>query len=378
MANAPTQQQIMQQNFMARQNLLTTGIAMTKRLSPVTGELGSMVKIPLLRMGVMTSVVLHFTVPVNIATAAAVPSAVSPYNIAQQVVYNDFAGVQRTRTNGFQLWMAQSFKQGDALSTIPAHTGSGAPTLNYDTNILRLPTAVGAGEIKFSLVVPMAYDPNSDLTGAVMTQTNVGEHYITVQLANLLQGADPWIAPYLAGASAVTSGGNVTIEAFQNYIQPQNMSIENLPMLDLSTIYGFEGNYQLGANINSNQATFINYPNNRSILSTLITFENSSAFTLDGTDLSQITVIANSNTNFKEMSPRLVREMMRNMLNADAPNGTYYLPSRRQPIMTQLYANVQAKMDVQTVNAGGVTQMVSQFEVQYPSGAPLPGITVAA
>lgn len=369
-----------QQNFIARQNLLTTGISMVKRIQPVTGQLGSQMKIPLLRMGIMTGVMLQFTVPVTIATSAAVPSPVAPWNIAQVVAYNDFAGTQRTRTNGYQLWAAQSLKQGDALSAIPQMSGgtspASAPALNYDTNILNLPTAVGSHEIKFSLYVPMAYDPASDLTGAVLTQTNVGEHYITIQLANELKNVDPWIAAYVSGGTVTTTG--VTVEAFQYYIQPQSMGMENLPVIDLSTVYGFEGAYQTTANIASGQATYINLPNNRSILSTLITYENGNAFTANGADLNQITVVANSNTNFKEMTPRLVRETMRNIMNSDIAAGTYYLGSRRQPILTQLYANVQAKMDVITAASSGNVQFVSQFEVQYPSGSPLPGITVAA
>lgn len=371
-----------QQNFMARQNLLTTGIAMIKRLQPTTASLGDNVKIPLNRMGIMTGVVVQFTVPVTIATAAMTPSPCGPWNLAQVVAYNDFAGVQRTRTNGFQLWAAQTFKQGDAIGSIPnGDISSGAtPTLNYDTNILQQPTAIGDGQIQFSLYVPMAYDPSSDLTGAILTQTNVGEHYLTIQLANSLASSDPWASPYISGAGTVglTSNDKITIETFQMYIQPQNMSADSLPILDLSTVYGFEGNYQTTANIAAGQATYINYPNNRSILSTLLTFENGSAFTANGTDLNQITLVANSNTNFKEMTPRLVREIMRNIANCDIASGSYYLSSRRQPILTQLYANVQAKMDVKTVGSPGIVQMVSQFEVQYPSGAPLPGITVAA
>jgi len=374
-----------QQNFMARQNLLQTGIPMIKRLQPVKADLGSQLKIPLLRMGIMTGVLLQFSVPVTIATASATPSMCGPWNLAQVVSYNDFAGVQRTRTNGFQLWAAQTFKQGDALSAIPRANYSNAavagpgPALNYDTNVLNQPVATGDGVLYFSLYVPMAYDPNSDLTGAVLTQTNVGEHFINVQLANALASADPWATPYVTGAGTVgvTSGEQITVEAFQYYIQPQNMGAENLPLLDLSTIYGFEGGYQTTANIAAGQSTFLNYPNNRSILSTLISFENGSDFTANGTDLNQITLVANSNTNFKEMSPRLVRETMRNIANCDVAPGTFYLPSRRQPILTQLYANVQAKMDVNTVNSG-ITQFITQFEVQYPSGAPLPGITVAA
>lgn len=375
-------QQQVQANMAARYNLLQTGLAMNKRLSTVTASLGQQVKIPLLRMGIMTHVVLQVTVPVTIATNPAVLSSRGPWNLLQQIVYNDFAGVQRTRTNGYQLWAALSMKQADLLGSIPlaAPAGSGTgPTSNYDTNILSCPTAVGNGTLQFSIMVPMAYDPSSDLTGAVLTQTNVGEHYITLQIANALAAADPWIAPYLSSGGGVTlqAGAQITIEPFQFYIQPQNMLAENLPVMDLSMIYGFEGGYQNTANIASGQDTFINYPNNRSVFSSLIDFENGGAFTANGADLSQITLLANSNTNIRELTPRMLREIMRNALNGDLPTGSYYTNHRRQPIATQLYANVQNRFSVITANAG-VTQLVSQFEVQYPSGAPLPGITVAA
>lgn len=371
-----------QQNLMARHNLLTTGIPMMKRLQPVTGGLGSTLRIPLLRMGIMTGVLLQFTVPVTIATAAAVVSPRGPWNLAQMVSYNDFAGVQRTRTNGYQLWVAQSFKSGDLLSSVPSQSSLGGTIVgSLDTDILAAPTAVGNGNIYFSLYVPMAYDPNSDLTGAVLTQTNVGEHFINVQLANSLLSADPWVAPYVnlggGGTVALQAGSSITCEAFQYYIQPQNMDASNLPLIDLSTIYGFEGAFQNTSNIAANQSTFINFPNNRSIMSALFDFENGSDFTPNGTDLSGIVLIANSNTNFKEYSPRALREHMRNIVNGDAPHGAYYMGFRRQPILTQLYANVQSRFDVASVTAG-VTQFVSQFEVQYPSGSPLPGITTGS
>lgn len=365
------------QNAMARQMLLQTGISMVKRLQPVTAALGSQMKIPLLRMGIMTGVLLQFTVPIVVATAPAVASPVAPWNVANVVSYQDFAGVQRTRTHGFQLWNAQSFKAADAMSTIPAAnyaTGNG-PTLNAVTNIINMPIAVGADNIVFSLYVPMAYNPDSDLTGAVLTQTNVGEHFINIQLANALVNADPWIAPYISGA--VTSGGNVVVEAFQYYIQPQAMDASNLPVIDLSTVYGFEGAIQNTANITTGQSVYVNYPNNRSVLSGLFNYENGSAFNANGSDVNGIILLANSNTNFREMSSRMLKETMRNQVNCDMPGGSFYISSRRQPIMTQLYANVQARFDLGTVNAG-VSQIVSQYEVQYASGAPLPGITVAA
>jgi len=366
-----------QQNMMARANLLQTGISMTKKLAPVSGALGSTLRVPLLRMGIMTGVQLLFSIPVTLATFDTV-SQLAPFNIAKQVTYTDFAGVNRTKTNGFQLWAAQCFKQSDLINAIPqmsGGTGGNVNPYNNNTNILQLPAANGAGTIYFSLYVPMAYDPSSDLTGAVLTQTNVGEHYIEVTLPNSLSGADPYQFPYGAATGVTLGASGVTVEAFQHYIQPQSMLAQDLPIMDLSTIYGFEGGYQSNAGIAAGQETLINYPNNRSILSTLVQYEENSIFVQNETNISAVRLMANSNTNFRELTPRMVRETMRNMVNSDMPPSTYYLSHRRQPILTQLYANVQLGFNV-TAAAAGVTQFVSQYEVQYASGAPLPGIVV--
>lgn len=370
----------LQQNMMARQRLLQQGISMVKQLPTVTQTNLNQIRIPLQRMGIMTGVLLQFALQVDV-TDAGTPavSLMAPYNIAKQVTYTDFAGVNRTKTNGWQLHTAQSFKQGDALSAIPSMSGGSgaAPSLNYNTNILNMPVAAGANQlIYFSIYVPMAYDPANDLTGAVLTQTNVGEHFITVDLPSALSGADPWQYPF--GSSSTVALDSLTVQAFQFYIQPQAMNADFLPLIDLSTVYGFEGGYQTTANIAANQDVFVNYPNNRSVLSALISYENNSAFTANETDVNSIVLLANSNTHFREMTPRMLREAMRNMVNSDIASGSYFITSRRQPILTQLYANVQAKFNIASVAGAGVTQLISQYEVQYPSGSPLPGITMAS
>lgn len=371
------QQQVnpVQANFMARQNLLSSGVAMTKRLQPVKGTAGDTIKIPMLRMGITTGFMLHFTVPVEIGATAGVLSPVAPWNTAKRIVYQDFAGNERTRTNGFHLWAAQSMKQGDAMGVSPM-MGQGVD-LDYDTSIFSVPTAANSeGELRFSMYVPLAYDPNSDLTGSVLTSTNVGEHFVTVALADKIMSSDGWVSPYIGGD--VTLGGDITVEAFQFFIQPQAMDINNLPQLDLSTIYGFIGNYESSDNIQTGSDKYIDFPNNRSIQSTMVTFQNGGQFTRNGADLNRIDLLANSNTYFREQTPRLVREMMRNIVNCDMPDGTYYIGSRRQPIATYLYANVQLQLAINEAKTGGPTRTITQFEVMYPSGAPLPGITIAA
>ena len=369
------------QNAMARGNLLENGISMIKRLQPQRCKVGESVRIPLQRMGIMTGVMLHISTTFNAAATPLIKSSqFGPHNLINNVMYTDFAGTNRIKTTGHQLWAMQCFKQGDIISGSPAqYVTPGSLDYNYHSNDNVFNAGSysdeGTHKLSFGLYVPMAYDPASDLTGAVLTQTTVGEHYITVDIAKSLVGNE-WTSPFTAGI--VNGSPDITIEPYQYYIQPQNTSVYNLPLIDLSTIYAIEGGYQTQANIQAGSSTFINLPNNRSILSTYVSFENGGVFNKNESDVSLVTTIANSNTNFREQSPRLIRETMRNIINADMPSSCYYLGSRRQPILTQLYASVQNKFDIISTGnpANGPTQFITQYESQYPSGSPLPGIVM--
>ena len=371
-------------NRIARANLLSSGIKMVKQLAPVTATgaqcaAGTTLQIPLQRMGIMTGITLLVTAVIDSGVAHPTPSQFFPHNLLSQVQYTDFAGTNRTKTSPHQLWAALSAKNAELGNSTPYHAGTDAWGYR-NSNIMTTTDDAGAwanatpgNVVSFSLYIPLAYNPSEDLTGAVLTQTNVGEHNVYLTVPNSLVGADTWLNAFSAG-NATWNAAGIKVEAFQHYIQPQSMTADQIPVIDLSTVYGFEGGFTSSQNIGAGQSTYINYPNNRSIMSAHIVFENNGAGTANETDVSRVTLLANSNTNFWEMTPRLMRQLMRHMIGADLPSGSYYFAHRRQPIMTQLYANVQAKFDVATL-AGGVTQFISQYEVQYPSGSPLPGIT---
>lgn len=366
---AATQAQI---NYAQRQNLIATGLYMTKQLQPVTAQaLGSQIRVPLDRMGIMTGVTLRVDVPVTIATAAAVPSQFAPYNLAQQISYVDYSGLQRVLTNGFQLHALNNFRGGKVLNNAVDYQFLPAAETSLDTNILSLPTAIGNSVISFYLYVPIAYDPNSDLRGAILSQTIYGDHYITLQLPPSLVSADGFVTPYLTGGGTVVLNGAITISAFQDYIMPQQ-GVQNLPMIDLSTIYSIEGGYTDSANITAGQSKYINWPNNRAVMSALHVYDNGGAPVANGTDINRIILLGNSNTNIRELTPALLRQRQRYHLQTDMPNGVYYMPSRAQPITTQLYGNVQTQFDITTANAGAYIS--SQFESFYLSGTPLPGV----
>jgi hypothetical protein len=364
-------QQIAQQNYINRQNLIQTGLHMIKQLQPVTGNLGGSIRIPLERMGIMTGIVLDVSIPVTV-TAAATPSPFGPYNTLNSVTYTDYAGVNRVLTSGYQLHALNCFRSSRTMNNSQKMAGylTGAET-GIDTNILKVPTAIATDTINFSLYIPIAYDAMSDLRGAVLSQTIYGDHYVTLQLPANLVGADGLVFPYTAGTMTLQAGQQVTVNAYQHYIMPQN-GVANLPMIDLSTIYAVEGNYSDTSNIAAGQSKYINWPNNRAIMSAMHVYDNGGAGTLNGADLSRIVLLGNSNTNIREMSPKYLRNQMRYALGADLPSGVYNLSSRSQPITTQLYGNVQTKFDIVTANAGAY--FLSQFESTYMAGTPLPGV----
>lgn len=370
-ANAQT---IARQNYMARQALINTGLHMTKQLQPVSvSALGGTIRIPLERMGIMTGIFLDFTVPVNV-TVAATASAFGPYSFVNNITYTDYAGLQRVITSGYQLHALNCVRNGKFLNNASNKAYLSPNESGVDTDILSIPTAVAQGSIQFSLYVPIAYDPLSDLRGAVLSQTIYGDHYITVTVPQVLVGTDPLMFPYTAGTVALgtQNAGQITVQGYQKYIMPQN-GVSNLPMIDLSTIYAVEGNFNDSANIVAGQPKYTNWPNNRAIMSAMHTFnQGATGGTLNGADLNRIVLLGNSNTNIREMSPRYLRNHMRLMMNGDFPSGFYLIDSRMQPITTQLYGNVQTRFDVATAAAG--TYILSQFESTYMSGTPLPGV----
>jgi hypothetical protein len=415
---APTRMTPAQQNAMARQQLISTGLAFTKRLQAYSaigssGALGATIRVPLDRTGVVTGVTLFFSVPYT-ANATGYGEVIAtyisqffPYNLIQNITYVDFAGVKHVNTSGWMLHALNSFRGMKVPNN--AHTMEGFITseTGIDSNILGIVNATNNaavlkasdfpqyGNINFSLYVPLAYDPTSDLRGAVLAQTDRGEHYLNITFANAIYAAtgDPLTTPVAGGTSGTFTLGNagqtystgayITVDAFMHYLMPQaGVSPNNLPMIDLGTIYEIAGGLTDSSNIVANANKFINWPNNRAILSAMHIFDNPASTTavgnvLNQTDVSLLTLLINGNTSVKQWTPQLLRMQMRYALGLDTPSGVYFLSSRRQPITTQLYGNVQTQVGINTVNtetAIGTPYFMNQYESFYLSGTPLPGV----
>lgn len=365
-----------QVNMAARQALLSTGLAFTKLLPGISQgnpTLGQQVRIPLDRTGIVTGVTLLVQVPMNI-TVAATQSPFGPYPVISNIQYVDFSGVTHINCTGWQLHFLNSIKAQRAIGNSQKMAGyiTGSET-GVDTNLLAQPTGVAnPTSMYFALYVPLAINARGDLRGAILAQTDRGEHYLNITFANALVNADPFAAPYTAGTAVLAS--NIVVTAFMHYLMPQGgVGPNNLPMIDLSTIYEIQGNLFDNTNIVAGQPKYANWPNNRAILSASHFYDQAAAGgTLNGADIAKITMLVNGNTNLRELTPQLLRLQMRDHMGWDFPSGVYYLPSRNQPVTTQLFGNVQTKFDVVTAGAGSYFQ--SMYESTYLSGTPLPGV----
>jgi hypothetical protein len=380
MVNSVSKPNPAQANMAARMSLLATGLAFTKMLPGVTQGnpvLGQTVRVPLDRTGIVTGVTIIVTASVDI-TVAATQSPFGPYNLISDIQYIDFAGVKHVDATGWQLHFLTAMKARRAIGQSAKNAGfiTGSET-GIDTALLALPTSVATNNLIFALYVPLAYNAVGDLRGAVLAQTDRGEHYLNITFANALVSSDPWVAPYTAGTAALATGTTINVAAFQHYLMPQaGIAPSNLPMIDLSTIYEVQGNLFDNSNIVAGQPKYVNWPNNRAVLSASHFYDQAGAGgTLNGTDLTKITLLVNGNTNVRELSPQLLRLQMRDHMGYDFPSGVYYMGARSQPITTQLYGNVQTKFDVATAAAG--SYLSSMYESMYLSGTPLPGVIQA-
>jgi hypothetical protein len=378
------QQKAAQANAAGRMALLRTGIPMSQVVwNGAALALGAATRLDLLRVGITTGVMLDFTCSLDITGTMGISPA-GPWPLINTITYTDFSGVNRVNTSALGLWLLNTFRH-NKLFHIPL-TGLAATTANeidsvvgsIDTDILTVPTVIGATEIMyFSIYIPMAYEPSSDLRGAVPSMVNVGQHYLTITpAAALVNASDVLISPYSAGTATINSSG-FTVTVTQFYIQPQSLSASMLPGIDLTTIYELNGNNITTSGFLTGAQNLINYPNDRSVMSALFVYENGGALTLNGADLTLIELLVNSNTVFRQFTPRTYRAFMRELAIGDVISGCYYMPHRRQPILTNLYATVQLRLTLGTVNSG-TTKLVSQYESFYPSGQPLSGITANA
>jgi len=379
--------QATQQNSLLRQALLNSSPRMRKNLGNFNnnGIPGGTTRIKLFNVGVTTRILLDVNATFDIGTAIAVVSNKNPFNLINRVKVTDFDGTDRINCSGYQLWVWNCVRN----LGVPYGYNNGSQA--SVVTIPLVPTAIGAGQaFRFMIELPLAYDPESDLRGALLLQSAIGESWISIDWnSNLVSGANPNDDSVYQGAATTTviqsAGTYFNVNVFQEYLLPQPVdiggkSITPLPPLDLLTVYEYAGAVRSTDNLSANQEKLINMPNLRSVITAYANFRNNGVLNAATTDITKVRLIANGNNVMREWNGAdLVFEQRLLGFDADLRKGTYFVPARRKPIETALYGNVQIGFTPTSVtNTNYPSDIEVGFESFYTKGTTLPGISQAS
>lgn len=353
-------------NNQMRAALLATAPRMRKKLGTFGPfQPGENMRQKLFNVGIGTSIDVEVSATVTV-TAALTASPKAPFNLLDKVLLTDYDGTDRVNCTGHQLFVNRSVNQ--QASGLFGYQNSAAK--NASVPLVNVPAAA-TGTLRFGLKVPLAYRPESDLRGAMLMQTAVGESFLSLNFNASGVGADA-DSVYSAGTGTVT---DIYVTVYQNYLSP--LAIGNsvpLPSLDLQTVYELNGSLKSSDSLAVGTEKLLNYPNVRTVLGLQIGYMNAGAMNAQSTDLTGLRLLANGNTVIQEWSAYGLAAQQREELGCDLPVGIYYLSSRSRPIETQLYGNVQAGFTPAAMTAGN-TYLDVLFESFYSKGATLPGMT---
>jgi hypothetical protein len=371
----------MQQNLALRQALLATAPRMRKNLGNFNnnGVPGGTTRVKLFNVGITTRLLLDVNVSYTVGTAAATLSPKAPWNIIQKVKLTDYDGTDRINASGYQLWMLNSIRAGGqpyGYNNTSAANVLAAPSA---------PVAVGAQTANFQIEVPLAFQPTSDLRGALLTQTAVGEAYINIDWNSLFYANANADAVFNGAPTTTVTGVTINVNVFQEYLLPQQIGSQvPLPTLDLMTVYEFAGALKSADNIAAGQEKLFNYPNVRSVIGAYFNFTNNGIMNAAPVDISKFRLIANGNNVLREYNPndKLFEQRITAAFGGFAPMsdlraGSYFELHRDKPIETALFGNVQYGITPSVANGGNQYFEVG-FESFYTKGSTLPGLSQAS
>ena len=407
-----TGQQLIAQNAQMRAALLATSPRMRKNLGSFnTGTLGGTTRVKLYNVGIITRLLLKVSVSVDIGTAAATLSPQAPFNLISRIRLTDFDGTDRVNCTGFELFVINSVRNGGyygynndggpTVASVGGNAAATAPVSLVNAPVLSnpvVPTAVANTKIlQFYLEVPLAFDPERDLRGAILAQTALGEMYLNIDWNSVLiqnGNADAVFNGAASTTAVITSGTFINVQVWQEFLLPQALGNQvPLPQLDLLTVYELAGTIKSSDNLNANTEKLINFPNVRSVIGAYLRYVNNgvmnSATAYDylgavngAADVSQFRIIANGNNVLYDNTGegQLFEQRLKlGSGGADLRPGTYFFGFRNKPVETSLYGNVQIGIVPSVVtNTTFAAYVGFCFESFYTKGATLPGLSQSA
>lgn len=371
--------QAIEQNRQLRMALLGSAPPMRKYLGATTTPVGATnspggsTRVKLFNVGVTTRLLLDVTMTYDVVTAAMVATGKAPWNIMNRVKLTDFDGTDRVNCSGYQLFVWNCVRKRQYYGY-----NNGSATAVLTSPIQPLTT----GTVKtcnFLIEIPVAFDPSTDLRGALLTQTAVGEAWITIDWNTVGVSTTANDDAIFTSATGTLANVSFTVGVWQEYLLPQAINGQvPLPPFDLMTVYEYNGALRSSDNIAIGSEKLFNYPNVRSVIGAYFNYIQAGILNAATTDITRFRLIVNGNNVLKEYNPRdkLFEQRLAMMDGSDIRPGTYFELHRQKPIETALFGNVQ--FGITPLLATATANFEVGFESFYTKGSTLPGLSQAS
>ena len=377
---------IVKQNAAMRGALLALSPRMRKNNGNFTGgAAGGTTRIKLFNVGITTGIRMRALTAVDLGAGAGTASPQAPFNLMSNVQLIDYDGTARCNVPGYLLWLMNcvrnrtlwgyhNFAGGNAVSTEP---------------VVPVTAATANQTLAFWNEIPLAFNKEDDLRGAILSQTALGEMYLNVTWNNSLFAAAQADSLYNGGTAsvAVNAANSLQLQVFQDFLLPQAVgNAVPIPQIDLLTVYELNS-LRTSDNIAINQEKLISYPNARSVLASYLWYVNNGVMTPITTavggvitnDISLFRLYANGNNILQEntMLSQMFEQRQSMWADGDLRASTYFFDHRNKPVETAVFGNVQLGVTPSAFTSAGTTYMGVGFESMYTKGSVLPGLQQA-
>jgi len=333
-------------------------------------------------------------IQVVVSNASAAPinlTDLGPANLLANIQLQDLQNNTRINCPGWTLAMSNSVRNhGQPFgSSMISHTGIDSP-INWGANFanqISAPPSIPAGQsgtVTMWYFVPVSYS-DEDLRGIIY----INVLNATCQLILAFAGNGGVVAQN-GVTICVSSTGDATQSVYQATVGGQNLALVTqtsalvnvfqvfydsipsdpklglmIPQIDASTVYEIKQT-TLTALV-ANQDFPYQYPNYRDILATYAIYVNTQAGGIrqGGQDMNYIEVLTANFTALWKKTAALVALETRNLIGTDMPPGCYYFNTRRKPINSTQYGNIQLVFNALTVGTGAYLMVaIEDFAAQ--------------
>lgn len=356
----PQQGDPRQTNMIARQMVLERSIDMWQQIAGATlvGAVpGQIVNIPLRNVGLVKRVVIEIAGTIAQSAAETLTrTAFGAANVLSQVVFTDLSNQTRVNTTGWHLHMLATARRQMAFGA--AFTNDSPIAIGSNFPVMTMPTPVTTAQnFRMFYEVPLTYG-DYDLRGGIfasVVNATMNLQFTFNPSFVVATGGNPTQAVYISSAAQTGTLSNVSYKIYQNYLDQLPMG-ENgpiLPILDLSTAYLLNNTTVSG--LVANQDNAIPYANFRDFMSTFVIYDNFGSASTVGTDVNTWSIQSANYTNIVQYDPFMSSLLTRQIINDDFPGQTarssYYFDSRRKPISTVQFGNMQLIANLAQVQA---------------------------